>query len=626
MSRKRGAAEVYAALLGKSTSRGNINLVDSARYHRIIMSLAWRYPSNPRPFQRCHVLAICIVVSPGGMHAVIWLHNVASQAVCSALTWASSAAGNPLSDYWRRNTDAQLNPFRGLYQLNTFDFAIMLPYFFVMSILAMYGIHRYALVYNYYKNRKRVAGPPPQITQWPRVTVQLPIYNERYVIERLVEAIAAFDYPRELLDIQVLDDSTDETQEVARNCVERYQGLGLPISYIHRDNREGFKAGALQEGLNTALGEFVAVFDADFIPPADFLRRTVPYFADPKLAMAQTRWSYVNRNYSALTEVEAILLDGHFVIEHSSRFRTGLFFNFNGTAGIWRRAAIQDAGGWQHDTLTEDTDLSYRAQLRGWHFVYLPDIECPSELPVEMNAFKSQQARWAKGLMQTARKILPRVMRANVPGSVKAEAFFHLTANISYPLMVFMSMILLPAMIVRFYQGWFQVLVIDLPLFLASTCSISSFYLAAERALYPKTWKRTFLYLPFVMAVGIGLSVRNALAVIEAIVGVKSEFVRTPKYSVQAGAHGDGVWAKKKYHKSAGWMPFAEVLLGLYFAAAVVYALQNENYATVPFLLLFVWGYLYTGLMSLAQTYLERLRFGVESGEVRPASTGAPGF
>jgi cellulose synthase/poly-beta-1,6-N-acetylglucosamine synthase-like glycosyltransferase len=613
------------APLQTTTRSPNINLVDTAPYHRIIMCLAWRHPSDPRLFHRYRVAAFYIVVSPGGTYSVIWLHNAATHAVCSALTWTSAAA-NPLSDYWRRNTDAQLNPFRGLYQLNTFDFAIMLPYFFVMTILAMYGIHRYALVYNYYKNRKRVAGPPPEITQWPRVTVQLPIYNERYVIERLVEAVAASDYPHELLDIQVLDDSTDETQEVARNCVERYQGLGLPISYIHRDNREGFKAGALQEGLTTALGEFVAVFDADFIPPVDFLRRTVPYFADPKLAMAQTRWSYINRNYSALTEVEAILLDGHFVIEHSARFRTGLFFNFNGTAGIWRRAAIEDAGGWQHDTLTEDTDLSYRAQLRGWHFVYLPEIECPSELPVEMNAFKSQQARWAKGLMQTARKILPRVMRANVPGSVKAEAFFHLTANISYPLMVLMSMILLPAMIVRFYQGWFQVLVIDLPLFLASTCSISSFYLAAERALYPKTWKRTFLYLPFVMAVGIGLSVRNALAVIEAIVGVKSEFVRTPKYRVEAGAQGDGVWAKKKYHKSAGWMPFAEVLLGLYFAAAVVYALQNENYATIPFLLLFVWGYLYTGLMSLAQTYFERLRFGVESGEVRPASTGAPGF
>ena len=276
--------------------------------------------------------------------------------------------------------------------------------------------------------------------------------------------------------------------------------------------------------------------------------------------------------------------------------------------------------------MTEDTDLSYRAQLRGWQFIYLPDIECPSELPVEMNAFKSQQARWAKGLMQTAKKIMPRVLRSDMPGAVKAEAFFHLTANISYPLMVLLSMILLPAMIVRFYQGWFQVLVIDLPLFIASTCSISSFYLAAERAIFPKTWKRTFLYLPFIMAVGIGLSVRNAVDVLEAIFGVKSEFVRTPKYRVEAGAHGSDAWARKKYRKKAGWMPWAEVFLGLYFAAAVVYAIEMENYATVPFLVLFVWGYLYTGLMSLGQTYIDRLRFGVESGEVRPASTGAPGF
>jgi cellulose synthase/poly-beta-1,6-N-acetylglucosamine synthase-like glycosyltransferase len=538
---------------------------------------------------------------------------------------------NPVSDYWRRNTDPLSNPFRGLYQLNSFDLAVMTPYFVVMVILAMYGIHRYALVYHFFKNRKRVAPPVPEISEWPRVTVQLPIYNERYVIERLVDAVAQFDYPRELLDIQVLDDSTDETQEVARNCVERYQQLGLPITYIHRDNREGFKAGALQDGLKAARGEFVAIFDADFIPPADFLRNTVPYFADGKLAMVQTRWTYVNRNYSKLTEVEAVLLDGHFVVEHSARFRSGLFFNFNGTAGIWRRAAIEDAGGWQHDTLTEDTDLSYRAQLRGWRFIYLPDIECPSELPVEMNAFKSQQARWAKGLIQTAKKILPRVMRSDAPGAVKAEAFFHLTANISYPLMVFLSMILLPAMVVRFYQGWFQVLVIDLPLFIASTCSISSFYLTAERAIYPKTWKRTFWYLPFIMAVGIGLSVRNAVAVIEALFGVKSEFVRTPKYRVETGASGaNGAggrgWAQKKYRKKAGWMPYAEVLLGLYFAAAVVYAIEMENYATVPFLVLFVWGYLYTGLMSLGQTYMDRLRFGVESGEVRPASTGVPGF
>ena len=546
-------------------------------------------------------------------------------ATCMAMRGVTSLAPGPFTQFWHRLNDAR---FTGLYHVNAFDLAIMLPYFLVLTILAMYGIHRYALVYHYFKNHKHVPGPPPEVTGWPRVTVQLPIYNERYVIERLVEAVAQFDYPRELLEIQVLDDSTDETQEVARACVERHQQLGLCISYLHRDNREGYKAGALQEGLKSATGELIVIFDADFIPPADFLRRTAPYFSEAKLAMVQTRWSYINRNYSVLTEIEAILLDGHFVIEHSARSRSGLFFNFNGTAGVWRRAAIEDAGGWQHDTLTEDTDLSYRAQLRGWQFLYLPDIDCPSELPVEMNAFKSQQARWAKGLMQTAKKILPRVMRADVPGAVKAEAFFHLTGNISYPLMVFLSIILLPAMVVRFYQGWFQVLTIDLPLFVASTCSISAFYLSAERALYPKTWKRTFLYLPFVMAVGIGLSVRNAMAVIEAIFGVKSEFVRTPKYRVEAGAQHGGGWARKNYHKSAGWMPFAEVFLGLYFAAAIVYAMQNENYATVPFLMLFVWGYLYTGVMSVAQTYFERLRFGVESGvpETRTASTGAPGF
>ncbi|HTS12116.1 MAG TPA: cellulose synthase family protein [Candidatus Limnocylindrales bacterium] len=553
-----------------------------------------------------------------------WLYTL-------ALWLVPAANANPLTDYWRRNMDPIKNPFKGIYQLNSFDLSVMLPYFIVMIILAMYGIHRYTLVYNFFKNRRNVPGPPPAVDSWPRVTVQLPIYNERYVTERLIDAVAQFDYPRELLDIQILDDSTDETQQVARDCVERHRALGLPIVYLHRSNREGFKAGALQEGLKSAAGDLVAIFDADFIPPSDFLRRTAPYFQDPKLAMVQTRWSYINRNYSPLTEVEAILLDGHFAIEHSSRFRTGLFFNFNGTAGIWRRAAIDDAGGWQHDTLTEDTDLSYRAQLRGWHFLYLPEIDCPSELPVEMNAFKSQQARWAKGLMQTAKKILPRVMRSDVPAHVKAEAFFHLTANISYPLMVLLSIILLPAMIVRFYQGWFQVLAIDLPLFVASTCSISSFYLAAERTFYPKTWKRTFLYLPFVMAVGIGISVRNAFAVMEAIFGVKSEFVRTPKYRVEAGSKQPSTWAKKSYRKRAGWMPFAEVALGIYFAAAVVYAIQNENYATVPFLVLFVWGYLYTGLMSIGQTYFERLRFGAASpapgpSEPRAATTGAPGF
>jgi len=525
---------------------------------------------------------------------------------------------------WSRLTDSRRDPFSGIYQLNAFDLAIVIPYFLVLGVLAAYGLHRYWLVYCYSKHRANIPVKPAEPTLWPKVTIQLPIYNERYVVERLVEAISRLDYPSGLLEVQLLDDSTDETQEVARGCVERYRALGLELGRLHRANREGFKAGALAEGLKSASGEFIAIFDADFQPSPDFLRRTLPYFSDPRLAMVQTRWTYLNRDYSALTQVESILLDGHFVIEHGARARSGRFFNFNGTAGVWRRKAIDEAGGWHHDTLTEDTDLSYRAQLCGWRFLYLQDIECPSELPVEMNAFKAQQARWAKGLMQTAKKILPRVLRADLPAGVKAEAFFHLTANISYPLMVMLSTLLLPAMIVRFYQGWVQMLLIDLPLFLASSCSISGFYLTAQRALYPQSWTRRIIYLPFVMAVGIGLSVRNAKAVLEAIFGVSSEFARTPKYRIEGQS---GTWRRKGYRNRAGWMPYVEVALGLYFAATVYYSIQNENYFTAPFLLLFVWGYLYTGVMSLGQVWLERLHIGVRTPEeIRPAASGVPGF
>jgi len=534
------------------------------------------------------------------------------------------AQQSAISRYFHRLTD---KTFSGIYHVNAFDLAMMTPYFIVLLVLAMYGLHRYWLVYDYFLYSKNVPPPPPPVTNWPRVTVQLPIFNERYVIERLTEAVARFDYPRELLDVQVLDDSTDETQDVARACVERHAAQGMPITYIHRSNREGYKAGALENGLKSAKGEFVAIFDADFIPEPDFLRRTIPYFMNPddgeRIGMVQTRWTYLNSDYSLLTNVETILLDGHFVVEHGARSRRGAFFNFNGTAGVWRRKVIDDAGGWQHDTLTEDTDLSYRAQLKGWKFLYLPQIECASELPVDMNGFKSQQARWAKGLMQTAKKILPKVFKSDVPWHVKAEAFFHLTANISYPLMIVLSTMLLPVMIVRFQQGWIQMVLIDLPLFLASTCSISSFYLVAQRELRPKTWWRTFLYMPFVMATGIGISVRNAQAVIEALVGKQSEFARTPKFKIEGKT---GTFAKKSYKNKAGWIPYAEVLLGIYFSFTVVYAIANENYATVPFLLLFVWGYLYTGLMSLGQTYFAHLRFGVNAPEMRPAASGAPGF
>ena len=497
--------------------------------------------------------------------------------------------------------------------------ALLIPYFIVLILLASYGAHRYVLVYLYYKNKKNhTTEPQARFDDLPRVTVQLPIFNEQYVVDRLLDSICKLDYPREKLDIQLLDDSTDETVEVARGLVERYAAMGYPVTYHHRTNREGFKAGALAEGLKSAKGEFVAIFDADFVPPEDFLMKVIHHFTNPKVGMVQTRWTHINRNYSFLTEVEAIMLDGHFVLEHSGRARSDVFFNFNGTAGMWRRQAIEEAGGWQHDTLTEDTDLSYRAQLKGWKFVYLQDVECPAELPVEMTAFKTQQARWAKGLIQTSKKILPQVLKSDVPRHVKLEAWFHLTANLSYPLMIVLSVLLLPAMIIRFYQGWFQMLYIDLPLFMASTFSISSFYLVSQKELFPRTWPRAFLYLPFLMALGIGLTITNTRAVLEALVGKQTAFARTPKYRVESKK--DKVGAKK-YRKRLGWVPWVELMIGTYFASTVYYAIANENYITVPFLLLFVVGYWYTGLMSLLQGRFAGVSLGSES-HTKPSPVG----
>ncbi len=497
------------------------------------------------------------------------------------------------------------DPFRGIYQPNAFDLSILIPYFTILIILSIYGIHRYCLVYLYVKNRRKAPKPQGHFEALPRVTVQLPIYNERYVVERLLETVTRIEYPRESLEIQVLDDSTDETRIVCSRLVSEYAAAGYPITYHHRTNRSGFKAGALAEGLKIAKGEFVAIFDADFAPPPGIIHQMIHYFTDPKVAVVQGRWTWINRHYSTLAEIEAILLDGHFVIEHGGRNFSGRFFNFNGTVGMWRRAAIDDAGGWQHDTLTEDTDLSYRAQLRGWKFVYAPNIVCPSELPVEMNSFKTQQARWAKGLIQVAKKILPKVWHSDEPLKIKLEATFHLTANIAYPLMIVFSVILLPAMIVRFYQGWFQMLYLDLPLFLASTCSVSSFYMIAQRELYPGEWRRRIIFVPFLMAAGIGLAVTNSKAVIEAIIGKETEFVRTPKYHLEAR---EEAWVGKKYVRHrAGWIPIIELCLAGYFLFTTVYSLTMENYLTTPFLLLFFMGYAYMGTMSLFQTPMRRL-------------------
>lgn len=502
----------------------------------------------------------------------------------------------PAIDHWN-----------SLYDLTAFDVFILIPYLSILTILAIYGIHRYHLVYLYLKNKNKVVAPMAKLEALPRVTVQLPIYNELYVVERLVAAACKIDYPRELLEIQVLDDSTDTTLEIAAEAVRKHREMGFNIHHIHRTNRNGFKAGALEHGLKLATGEYIAIFDADFIPPENFLTDVLDYFSDPKVGMIQARWGHINREYSLLTQVESVILDGHFMIEHGGRHLSGRFFNFNGTAGIWRREAIETAGGWEHDTLTEDTDLSYRAQMIGWNFLYLPHIVCPAELPVEMNSFKTQQARWAKGLIQTAIKLLPRILKSSLPLKIKIEAFFHLTANISYPLMIALSFLLLPAMIVRFNQGWFQMLYIDLPLWLAATASVSTFYLVSQRELYPD-WRMRMKYLPFLMSVGIGLSVSNSKAVMEALFGIKTSFKRTPKYKIESNTDS---WATKQYLRKTGVMPFLELSLGLYFALVVFYAFNNENYPTIPFLMLFVVGFTYMGLMSILHLTIHRWLRGV---------------
>lgn len=476
---------------------------------------------------------------------------------------------------------------------------ILAAYFFVLIILAVYGWHRYYLVYLYMKYRGKEPKAGPALNPLPVVTIQLPLYNEMYVADRLIDAVCSIDYPRELLEIQVLDDSTDETRAIAGLAVGRWSARGVDIKYIHRRDRTGYKAGALEQGLKVARGEFVGIFDADFIPTADFLVRLMPHFSDAKVGMVQARWGHINADYSLLTKIQAILLDGHFVLEHGGRNRGGRFFNFNGTAGVWRRSAIEDAGGWQHDTLTEDLDLSYRAQLRGWRFVFVPDLIAPAEVPVEMNAFKSQQHRWAKGSIQTCRKLLPRILRSDLPLGVKVEAFFHLTANFNYILMCILSVLMFPSMVIRYNMGWYEMLLIDIPLFFAATFSFCNFYTVCQREIY-KDWRARIKYVPFLMSVGIGLSVNNTRAVFEALFNKQSEFARTPKYRIEADAD---EWVGKKYRQSVAVQPLIELALGLYFTATVFYALANQIYGTLPFLVLFQVGFLYTGLLSIVQQY-----------------------
>ena len=475
---------------------------------------------------------------------------------------------------------------------------ILSLYFGCLLVLSAYGAHRWYLLWLYRRHRRDGATPLRRFDQLPRLTVQLPLYNEMYVAERLIDAVCALDYPLDRLDIQVLDDSTDETREIVARKTAACAARGFDIVHLHRTDRSGFKAGALGAGLRVAKGDLIAIFDADFVPQPGFARELVHHFSDERVGMVQARWGHLNTDYSPLTRVQSLLLDGHFMIEHTARNRSGKFFNFNGTAGIWRRACIEDAGGWQHDTLTEDLDLSYRAQLAGWRFVFLPDHVAPAELPLEMGAFKSQQHRWAKGSIQTARKVLPRIYRSALPWPVKLEATVHLTANIGYVLMVLLALLVVPAIWLRVDIAPWMVALVDLPIFTLSSLSVAAFYWAARREAVGS--RRAILrWVPALMAVGIGLSINNARAVLEALAGKESSFRRTPKYNLGSGEP----IARRRYRITINSDTWIELALAVYFAVATGAVMSAGMWGAVPFLLLFEFGYAYTSISTFVQAF-----------------------
>ena len=476
---------------------------------------------------------------------------------------------------------------------------IIALYLVVLGILGVYGFHRAHLLVLYFRHRQKTPQPVAEFDELPLVTIQLPMFNEMYVAERLLEGVALIDYPKDRLEIQVLDDSTDETVTIAANKVEELRERGFDAVYLHRTDRTGFKAGALEAATKVAKGDYLMVFDADFVPNPDILKQLIHHFTDPKVGMVQARWGHLNRNYSMLTHCQSMMLDGHFVIEHIARNRSGRFFNFNGTAGVWRRSAIADAGGWQHDTVTEDMDLSFRAQLRGWQFVYVPTAIAPAEVPCEMNSFKSQQFRWAKGSAQTTKKLLFTVLKADIPFKVKLEAIFHLTNNFAYLFLVVLAVLQLPNMLIRHNMERPELLLLDVPLFMATTGSIILFYLVSHKALYGNLWDAV-KRLPMMMALGIGLSINNARAVVEGLFGDDIEFVRTPKHGVTSEKSGEA-WKKKTYKAKFPVHSLIELGFGLYFAATIALAIYTGAWMSIPFMVLFMIGFLYVGFLSLYQ-------------------------
>ncbi|MBK9333162.1 MAG: glycosyltransferase [Ignavibacteria bacterium] len=482
---------------------------------------------------------------------------------------------------------------------------ILAAYIISLSILFFFGSHGFNMVYYYFKtfNKRTVDLEESEfhMDEYPVVTVQIPLYNEQYVITRLIDSVLRMDYPKDKLEVQILDDSTDETTQIIKDHIKKYEEMGFDIKHIHRTNREGYKAGALKVGLETARGEFVAVFDADFIPRKKFLKRTIPYFyKEEKLGLVQTRWEHLNREFSLMTKTQAVALDGHFVIEQAVRNRAGFFINFNGTGGVWRKECIFDAGNWEADTLTEDLDLSYRAQMKGWKFRYLVNFTSPAELPSDIGALKSQQFRWTKGAIETAKKVYPKVLRSDMPFKLKFQSFIHLYSNLAYPFILMAALLNLPVMLIKLTDEYDSVFKF-MSLFIFAFISSFIFYLYSQKDVYPD-WQKRIIYFPVFLAGSMGFSVNNTKAVFEGLLDKKSEFVRTPKYQIM---NKKDSWEGKKYvNKKLSFTTYIEALLAVYCFAGVIIAIATAQVAAIPFQMMFCGGFSLISYLSIRQVII----------------------
>ena len=480
-------------------------------------------------------------------------------------------------------------------------------YFLVLIGLSGYGFHRLMILSLYLKHSRNRPEPKAQFEELPLVTIQLPCFNEMHVMERLLESVSRLDYPQDKLQIQVLDDSTDETTEICKVEVAKLIERGFDAEHVHRVDRTGYKAGALENGTETAKGDYLFILDSDFVPNPDVLHKTIHYFTDNNIGMIQTRWEHINRTYNTLTRIQAMFLDGHLELEQTARNRSGRFFTFNGTAGIWRKSCIDDAGGWEHDTLTEDMDLSYRAQLKGWKFIFLNDVTTPAELPVDMEGFKSQQHRWTKGSIQVCKKCLFDIWKSNAPLSCKLEATAHLTSNFAYLLLFALLFLIIPKQ--RSEMSWFEEHgisehLLNFPIFFFGSISVALFYVMSQKALRPETWLKDILYLPLLLALGIGMSVNNAKAVLEALFNHQSSFVRTPKHGINSSTKKEkSAFKKSRYKAIKSLTPFVELAFAFFFTIIVADNALNGSWIAATLLMPFPIGFYFTSLSSLGQQF-----------------------